>query len=191
MKSRSSICLPAIMAAVALTAGVAWAQEAKPPAAKSGSLATPDSWYSEKEIAALQTRLVARTANDSPAVPGKAEQMARGRAVYMQICFICHQPKGQGILGQIPPLARSDFLAGQSKEDCIRGILLGRSGEIVVNRITYRAPMLPLNYLTDGQIADVLTYVLNGFGNNCGTVSSEEVARVRRLAPPPPKNPYE
>ena len=42
-----------------------------------------------------------------------------GKAVYLQTCFVCHQPDGKGVAGQIPPLAGADFLL-KNKEDGIR-----------------------------------------------------------------------
>ena len=82
----------------------------------------------------------------------------------MQTCFVCHQPNGQGLPGQIPPLALSDFLATKDKGNIIRGVISGRSGPIVVNGKPYNGTMIPLPYLTDEQIANVLTYVGNSWG---------------------------
>ncbi len=109
----------------------------------------------------------------------------------MQTCFVCHQPEGLGLPGQIPPLAKSDFLATLSKEDYIRGVLLGRSGQIVVNGKSYNGVMTPLNYLTDEQIASVLTYVRNSWGNSGDAVTVAEVGKLRNEVGTPPPNPYE
>ncbi len=112
--------------------------------------------------------------------PTQTTQLLKGRFVYAQACFPCHREEGRGVPGQIPPLARSDFLSNLTKEDYIRGVLLGRNGPVTVNGIAYNVPMVPLNFLSDDQIANVLTYVRNSFGNSGDPVSVEEVARVRQ-----------
>jgi mono/diheme cytochrome c family protein len=78
------------------------------------------------------------------------------------------------------------------KENSIRGVLMGRNGEIVVNGKTFNGVMVPLNYLTDEQIANVLTYVRNSWGNAGDAVTLDEVARIRQeAAPPTTKNDFE
>lgn len=146
----------------------------------------------EKRVTALKAQ-VAEEIKSNPKIAGltKEIQVQKGKAVYMQTCFVCHQPEGQGLPGQIPPLAKSDFLATLSKEDYIKGVLVGRTGEIVVNGKTYNGTMIPINYLTDEQVANVLTYVRNSFGNSGDPITPDEVTRVRKQAPPPPKNEFE
>ena len=63
---------------------------------------------------------------------------------------------------------------------------MGRTGQIVVNGKTYNGTMVPLNYLSDEQIANVLTYVRNSWGNSGAAVTPQEVARIRQSAAPPP-----
>ena len=113
----------------------------------------------------------------------KEIQIERGKLTYMQTCFVCHQPEGQGISGQIPPLAKSDFLMAD-KDRSIRYVVHGASGEIVVNGNKYNGVMAPMNYLPDEEIANVLTFVRNSFGNSGDPVSVAEVRRVRSEAPP-------
>jgi nitrite reductase (NO-forming) len=140
----------------------------------------------EKRVNALKAQ-VAQEIRSNPKIVGltKEIQVQKGKAVYMQTCFVCHQPDGQGVAGQIPPLAKSDFLASLTKDDFIRGVLLGRSGQITVNGKAYNGIMIPINYLNDEQVANVLTYVRNSFGNSGDPVTIEEVARIRQQAPPP------
>jgi nitrite reductase (NO-forming) len=134
----------------------------------------------EKKIAALKAQMAAEI-KGNPKIAGltKEIQIEKGKGVYMQTCFVCHQAEGQGVPAQIPPLAKSDFLAGLSKDDYIRGVLIGRSGPMTVNGKNYNGIMTPLNYLSDEQIANVLTYVRNSFGNSGDAVAVAEVAKVR------------
>lgn len=107
------------------------------------------------------------------------EQMDAGKAVFNQICYVCHQQNGLGVPNQIPPLAGSDFLKNNT-EGAIYTVLQGRTGSIVVNGQTYNATMIPQGYLTDGQIADVLTYVRNNWGNSGKIVTPDEVHAARQ-----------
>ncbi len=145
----------------------------------------------EKQVAALQKQMKEAIAAD-PKISGltKDIQIAKGKGVFMQTCFVCHQLNGEGILAQIPPLAKSDYLMAD-KERSIRMVLQGQTGEIVVNGKKYNGTMTPLNYLSDDDIADVLTYARNSFGNTGDAVSAPEVRRVRSETPAPAGNQYE
>ena len=70
-------------------------------------------------------------------------------------------------------------------------MLVGRSGQIVVNGKAYNGVMTPLNYLTDEQVANVLSYVRNSWGNSGDAVTVAEVGKLRNEVGSPPPNPYE
>lgn len=138
---------------------------------------------SEKKVASLQAQMKEAIKTD-PRMSSltKEIQVEKGKQVFMQTCFVCHQVDGQGLPGQIPPLAKSEYLMAD-KERSIRAVLQGLTGEITVNGKQYNAQMAPLNYLADEDIANVLTYVRNSFGNAGDAVSVPEVRRVRSEAP--------
>lgn len=71
---------------------------------------------------------------------------------------------GKGLSGAFPPLAKSDYLKRPSK-DLIAVILKGQSGEIKVNGVVYNGMMPAQDYLSDEEIADVLNYINNSWGN--------------------------
>ena len=79
--------------------------------------------------------------------------------------------------GAFPPLAQSDFLAG-NRRDVMQAALFGLSGPITVNGVDYNAVMPSMGYLTDQQLADALTYVFNSWGNALSAVSVEEVSAL-------------
>jgi nitrite reductase (NO-forming) len=141
----------------------------------------------ERKLAALKAE-VAQEIKSNPKIAGltKEIQIQKGKAVYLQTCFVCHQPEGQGVPAQIPPLAKSDFLSAKDKDNIIRGVVAGRTGQITVNGKTYNGTMIPLAYLNDEQIANVLTYVRNSWGNMGEAISVQEVAKIRQEIPPPP-----
>lgn len=137
----------------------------------------------EKEIADLQARMKeAISADPKIGALTKEIQIARGKMTFMQTCFVCHQPNGEGIPGQIPPLAKSDFLMADT-ERAIRIVLQGRTGEVEVNGKKYNGTMVPLNTLSDDEIANVLTYVRNSFGNSGDAVNAASVRKARSEVP--------
>jgi nitrite reductase (NO-forming) len=137
----------------------------------------------EKEVAALQAQVrQAISADPKIANLTKEIQIARGKQVFMQTCFVCHQVNGEGIPNQIPPLAKSDFLMADS-ERSIRIVLQGLSGDLEVNGKKYNGTMVPLNNLADDEIANVLTYVRNSFGNSGDPIAPAAVRKVRSEAP--------
>jgi nitrite reductase (NO-forming) len=120
----------------------------------------------------------------SPKAVTLADRMAHGERIYQSTCFACHQANGQGLPGIFPPLAASDYLLAD-KNRAIAISLKGLSGEIVVNGKKYNSIMTP-QLLDDEGTANVLTFVLNAWGNAGGEVTPAEVAAVRaRLANTP------
>ena len=109
----------------------------------------------------------------------KAERIQLGQRLFSSICAACHQPTGQGRPNIFPPLAGSDFL-NADKNRAIRIVISGRQGEVVVNGAKYNNNM-PSFPLTDSDIANVLTFVYNSFGNSGLEDKPEEVKTVRAL----------
>jgi len=132
----------------------------------------------KKEVETLQVVVVDGTkGNPKTTELTKEVQMEKGKRVYLQTCFVCHQPTGLGLPGVFPPLANSDYLMAD-KERSIRGIIKGQSGEMIVNGKKYNGVMPPVA-LDDEQVANVLTYVRNSWGNTGEVVTIEEVRKVR------------
>jgi nitrite reductase (NO-forming) len=93
-------------------------------------------------------------------------------------CSACHQDKGQGIDGVFPPLAQSDYLVAD-KTRAIRVVLNGLSGAVTVNGKAYNSVMPPMSQLNDDEVANILTFALNSWGNSAGAVTAAEVKAVR------------
>ncbi|MBT3873121.1 MAG: cytochrome c, partial [Flavobacteriaceae bacterium] len=106
-----------------------------------------------------------------------AEKIASGKSLYNKTCFACHQANGEGIPNAFPPLANSDYLNADVKR-AISIIVNGKSGEIEVNGKTYNSVMTKQT-LTDTEVADVLTYVYNTWGNNKTNVKVSTVQEVK------------
>lgn len=107
-------------------------------------------------------------------------RIAAGEEGYQSYCQSCHQPDGGGMGTVFPPLASSDYLLAD-KQRAIDVVLDGLDGAIEVNGKTYDAVMPHLAYLEDQQIAEILSYVLNAWGNDGGYVSPQEVAQRRQM----------
>lgn len=133
--------------------------------------------YSEKAVEARKEAATASAEGDSFEM-----HMARGKATFQGTCSTCHMAEGQGLAGVFPPLAKSDYLMAD-KERSIHTVLAGLSGEITVNGQKYNNVMPGWAYLTDREIANVLTFVRNSFGNKGDAVTAAEVAKVRATLP--------
>ena len=101
-----------------------------------------------------------------------------GAIVYAQNCATCHQDDGAGVQDLNAPLIKTDYISG-NKTRLINVLVKGLSG-VKVNGETYSNVMPSQNFLSDKQMADVLTYVRNSFGNKASAVMQAEVAAVRK-----------
>lgn len=105
------------------------------------------------------------------------QSIANGEEIYQDFCIQCHLDNGEGVSGVLPPLAKSDYLINNI-ELSIRGLIYGLSGPIVVNGEEYNGVMQNLG-LDDGEIADVMNYILNNWGNEFkNMITEEQVASI-------------
>lgn len=110
------------------------------------------------------------------------QQAKAGQALFAGTCSTCHQPNGQGMEGVFPPLAKSDWIAADPTR-LPRVILHGLNGPLKVNGKDYASVMPPMSQLTDDEVANISTYVLNSWGNPGGRVTTEQAAQARKAAP--------
>lgn len=113
------------------------------------------------------------------------ELFAKGEVLYAQLCVGCHQPSGMGSPGQFPPLAGSEWVTG-SPNRLIRIILHGPTGAFKVKGQDWNPPtaMVPFGSAfppdqVDGNIAAVLTFIRQSWGNNAPLIKPDDVKRVR------------
>ena len=106
------------------------------------------------------------------------KSMESGKSTYSQVCLACHMNEGQGIPNVFPPLAKSDYLMKDVDRN-ITNLIKGLQGEITVNGKKYNQVMPPSG-LDDADIANVLNYVMNSFGNKAEKMVTEaQVKKVR------------
>jgi len=113
----------------------------------------------------------------APASRTLTERLELGERSFTANCMACHQATGLGIPAAFPPLAESDFLMAD-KERSIRIVLGGLTGPITVNGNKFDSVMPMLN-LTEDDIANILTYVRNSWGNKGDMVTLDEVRAVK------------
>ena len=104
--------------------------------------------------------------------------IARGKIVYGTYCLACHQADGSGVPNMNPPIINTSWVLG-SKTVLIQQVLKGSANKVEIDGEKFHNSMPPQPQLTDQQIADVLTYVRNSFGNKASIVTPAEVKTVR------------
>ncbi len=103
----------------------------------------------------------------------------RGKVVYEKTCAPCHQPDGDGVPRMNPPLIKTKIVLG-AKEKLVQIIVKGFNEEVEINGELYSNPMPAQPQLTNQEIADVLTFVRNSFGNKATAVTVAEVITIRK-----------
>jgi nitrite reductase (NO-forming) len=134
---------------------------------------------SEPNLKAVSTAAASRASGTLT----KDEQIAAGKQLFTGTCSVCHQANGEGLPNVFPPLAKSDYLAADPKR-AMTIVTHGLTGKIKVNGHEYDSVMPPMAQLTDDEVANILTYVLNSWDNPGGQISKEEVAKARAEAVP-------
>jgi mono/diheme cytochrome c family protein len=126
--------------------------------------------------ASAQTQPAA-SAQTRPQQNGFAASMVRGKQVYLLQCLACHQADALGVENMNPSLVKAKYVLGD-KAALVRIVLTGMKGQDIEGE-SYHNVMAPHSDLTDQQIADVLTYVRNSFGNKAKAITAAEVKAIR------------
>jgi mono/diheme cytochrome c family protein len=117
-----------------------------------------------------------------------ADQLAKGKKYYEQAggCFACHQLDGQGMPGSIPPLAKSSWVLDKDPGRMISLVLKGLAGPIMVDNVKYNSMMPPQLLYQDAELADLLTYVRNAWGNKGDVITVAQIKATRAKLPKDP-----
>lgn len=102
-----------------------------------------------------------------------ARYFVAGRDLYIQHCQNCHSDKGEGLGDLIPPLTDTSYLL-KNRNSIACFIKFGLNDSIVINGKTYSEQMPPEPNLTSMEIAQLVTYVTNSFGNKQGLYDVEQ-----------------
>ena len=105
-----------------------------------------------------------------------------GRRKYGEAgCVACHGGGGTGIPGQFPPLVGSEWVLTENPARAIRIVINGLMGPITVKGENYNNAMPPLGSALDSkEVAAVLTYIRNEWGNQAPPVTIEQVEQVKK-----------
>jgi mono/diheme cytochrome c family protein len=110
--------------------------------------------------------------------PVPKKNMEAGKKVYDTYCLVCHQQDGAGVPRMNPPLIKTSFVLGDKKK-LINIVLKGMNEEVEIEGNYYTNVMAPHDFLQDQEIADLLSFVRNSFGNKASMVSAAEVKAER------------
>jgi len=149
-----------------------------------------DSWM-KSSLSVAEAALSGKAGEEEPKpdikVPshlkgGAAKLFVLGKEVYHRDahCATCHQADGNGLPNAgFPPLAKTKWV-NQDSERLIKITLKGVTGEMEVKGKKYTGAMTPFGgLLNDREIAGVLTYVRNSFGNKADSISPKDVKKIR------------
>ncbi len=110
------------------------------------------------------------------------EKVFKGKVLYERNCQICHQPSGQGIRLAFPSLVGTPWVTG-SKDRLIKILLYGVSGPMIVKGEEFATEMakpgFPPGSLKDAEIAYLLTYIRNAWGNKASEIKVAHVIDIR------------
>ena len=113
---------------------------------------------------------------------GAAAMLARGKQVYEQVCGLCHGVDGLGKPGQAPPLAGSEFVNAKGMQRLVHIPLTGVAGDIKVEGKDWNMSMAAMGAaLSDSDLASVLSYIRNSWGNKAEAVTADDVKQVRAI----------
>lgn len=131
-----------------------------------------------RAIAVYLKSLPARA--DTPIAAADPGQMRRGGAIYSDVCSACHLEKGVGQPGYFPPLGKNAVAQQDNPTGLVKILLAGsRTGPSPSRPSPLTMPGFAWK-LGDSEVADVLTYVRNSWGNRASPVSAAEVGAIRK-----------
>ncbi len=106
------------------------------------------------------------------------ESVAIGEGLYSEHCLSCHQADGGGAGNMNPPLIQTSFVLGDNPT--LIKVLLNGMSQVEIDGESYFNVMPSFSYLTDADIAHVLTYVRNSFGNKASAITVQDVTKARK-----------
>lgn len=107
-----------------------------------------------------------------------AVSTVNGKQVYGAKCAACHQATGLGVAGVFPPLADSEWVLGDDKR-LINILLHGVNGAMVVKGVEYKGAMPAWKSMSDEELAAVMTYIRNDWGNKAPAITAQAVMAQR------------
>ena len=139
--------------------------------------------FGEPQLAKMEKRKSGSNIRKPHPVDDNLEKgiVAGGEKIYSVYCGSCHQSNGLGASGRFPPLAGTTWVTGDKKR-LVQLVLKGLEGQIEVNGVSFNALMPQHSFLKDEEIANVLTFIRQNFGNKAGAITAGEVEVERNIS---------
>ena len=137
--------------------------------------------FGAEQLAGMEKRRMSAHIRTPDAIADNLQKdvLVGGEQVYRTYCVACHLNDGKGDGSRFPPLDRSEYVTGSSK-NLINILLSGMQKQITVEGKQYNGLMPSHSFLSDKDLALVLTYIRQNFNNNSGEITTEEVAKERK-----------
>jgi mono/diheme cytochrome c family protein len=143
------------------------------------------SMYNENESSPVAFFPLPTTGGDRPDAAEELTLVQLGAKVYKNNCLVCHQPTGVGQPGAVPPLAGSEWVDGsEASEKRLLAILLrGITGPMTVKGASYNSPAMQGfgAQIKPRELAGVLTYIRQEWGNKAGEITEAQVLAAKKL----------
>lgn len=104
----------------------------------------------------------------------KNTNIPNGKNLYISYCASCHKSNGEGVAETFPPLRHSQTVLGD-KNRLINLVLNGRTGAVVIEGKTYNQGMPSFKFLNNKDLAAILTYIRNDFGESASDISINDI----------------
>ena len=139
--------------------------------------------FGEIQLAAMEARKQLSHIRTPDPIGDNLEptNLTGGALTYETYCSNCHQGDGEGDGARFPPVAQTDWVTGD-KARLIELTLNGMEGAVEVNGKSYNNVMPQHSFLTDQEVAELLTYIRGNFGNRASRINEEEVRRLRNIS---------
>ncbi|MET0746596.1 MAG: cytochrome c [Rhizobium sp.] len=138
--------------------------------------------WSDADLKAVATYLKDNGKTDAPvpaAIAATDPRLVAGKAIYADRCSACHVPSGEGVPGLFPKLASAPLVNADDATSLVHVVLAGSQAGFT--RAAPTGPAMPsfAFNLSDDDVANVLTYVRNSWGNSAAAVSPSDVKALR------------
>jgi mono/diheme cytochrome c family protein len=132
--------------------------------------------FSEKDLAKMLKRKKSSHIRDPDEKNDivKSKKMTDGQKIYTTYCVACHAKNGKGDGQRFPPLENSEYVVGD-KSWLIKAMLNGLNEEITIRGKKYGGIMPSHSFLSNKELASVLTYIRENFKNQADAISPQEV----------------
>jgi glucose/arabinose dehydrogenase/cytochrome c5 len=130
-------------------------------------------------ITKLRTEKKAANVTLAATAPKPVTTIGGGNLIYTNYCAACHKKGGEGVTGNFPPLKGNPRVTG-NKNALISVVLNGMTDPIKVKGVEYNQPMPAFKFLSDKDVAAVVSYIRTNMGNKAGSVTIDDVTKVRK-----------